>query len=290
MQSKIKKVVIPVAGLGTRGLPFTKVVPKELVPIIDTPAVHYIVEEAISCGLEQVIFVTSKGKSQIEDYFKPNKRLEMWLKKRKKEELLERIKKINQMIEITSVVQKDPLGLGHAVLCAKPKIKESHFCVCLGDEIFRKWSESDRYGLEFLFSKELKGSTIGVMKVEREEVRHYGIIQYQQTNERGILVEKTFEKPTPEEAPSQLAIIGRYLLSASIFEDLKRVKPNKGGEIQLTDALDLQAKRKELYAVEIKGARRFDVGNHFSYVTAQVEEALHRPELSSKLQAYIANL
>ncbi len=292
--AKVKKVVIPVAGLGTRGLPFTKEVPKEMLPIIDTPTIHFIVDEVIAAGIEQVVFVTSKGKSILEDYFDPSPKLESWLRKKGKEELADKISQIGQLCEVTSVRQKEPLGLGHAVLCARSIIGNDKFAVCLGDEIFPPWNPpSIQPALKQLvkYSEELNVSVVGTVEVPREDSLIYGIIDLggKRLEKQPVKVLGTVEKPKPADAPSPYAIIGRYIFEPSLFEELEQVKPGSSGEIQLTDGLDRLAAKGKLYAVPVEG-QRYDIGNHLSYLKAQVDAALRRPELAEPLRNYLKGL
>lgn len=294
MNGSIKKVVIPVAGLGTRGLPFTKEIPKEMLPVIDVPTVHFIVEEVIGAGIEQVVFVTSKGKSTLEDYFDPSPNLEAWLRKRGKEELADKMTKIGRMCEVISVRQKEPLGLGHAVLCALPIVGNEPFAVCLGDEIFPDWNPgSVKPALRQLVdaAHEVKASVVGVVEVPKSESKSYGIVDVGgKTLTRGpTKVERTVEKPAPEKAPSPYAIIGRYVFDNEVMHHLKDVKPGVGGEIQLTDAMDRLCKAGKLYAFPVEGCR-YDIGSHYSFVKAQIDAALRRPELADRLRAYMKSL
>ena len=290
MAGRIRKVVIPVAGLGTRGLPFTKEVPKEMIPIIDHPAIHYIVEEVIAAGIEEVIFVTSKGKSSLEDYFDPSPNLENWLRKRGKNELADRIHRIGRMCEVISVRQKEPLGLGHAIHCARDIVGNESFAVCLGDEIFPPWGSNKEPALKTLveWSSKLGVSTVGVMEVAREETSSYGIVDVggASLGEEPVRVKRTVEKPKPEDAPSRYAIIGRYVFEPALFEELARTKPGVGGEIQLTDAMDRLAAQSRLTALPIR-ARRYDIGSHLSFIKATIDAALERPELAEKLRSYL---
>jgi UTP--glucose-1-phosphate uridylyltransferase len=290
----VKKVVIPVAGLGTRGLPFTKEVPKELLPVIDTPTLHFIVEEVISAGIDQVIFVTSKGKSMLEDYFDPSPNLVGWLRKRGKDALAERIERIGKLVEVISVRQKEPLGLGHAILCAAPVVGNEKFAVCLGDEIFPPWNPPGKQpALRRLvgLSEEQRSSVVGVVEIPPEDTGSYGVIDFGSASWQGgsIKVKKTVEKPKPAEAPSRFAIIGRYVFEPSLFDELRQVKPGVGGEIQLTDGMDRLAQAGGLQALLIDDCR-YDIGNHLSYVIAQVDAALRRPELADRLRAYLRSL
>lgn len=295
MQRKIRKVVIPVAGLGTRGLPFTKDVPKEMLPIIDTPTIHYIVEEALLVGIEQVVFITSKGKSTLEDYFDLSPNLENWLRKRNKEALLERISKIGRMCEVISVRQKEPLGLGHAIHCAHSIIGNEMFAVCLGDEMFPPWEPINeaRPALGRLVdsAERLGKSVVGVIEVEKSEVSSYGIIDIGSTRLENdpVSVSRTVEKPKLADAPSQYALIGRYVFEPELMDLLKDAKPGLGGEIQLTDAMDKLCKQGRLFAQKLQGAR-YDIGSHYSYIRAQIDEGLRRPELRERLLTYVRSL
>lgn len=292
---RIRKVVIPVAGVGTRGLPFTKEVPKELLPIVDTPTIHFIVEEAVEAGIEQVIFVTSRGKSAIEDYFDRSPLLEQFLEARGKASLAARVKEIGQMCEVISVRQKAPLGLGHAVACAAPVIGNEPFGVCLGDEIFPNWekgtSQVNSLGLLIKVCESEGKSVVGVQEIPREQTPSYGMIDCGGValGDRPVSVLKTVEKPEPSKAPSPYALVGRYVFLPEIWECLRLVKPGVGGEIQLTDALDRIAKNGNLMAAVLP-ARRFDIGNHLSYIKAQLEAALLRKDLERPLREYLKTL
>ncbi len=294
MSGKIRKVVIPAAGLGTRGLPFTKEVPKELIPVIDIPALNFIVDECVEAGIEEVIFVTSKGKSAMEDYFDPSPALESYLRSKGKNDLADRIHKIGTMVNVLSVRQKEAKGLGHAVLCAKPLLNNEPFAVCLGDEIFAPWAPQGRHGLKRLVdvAEKSQSSVIGVMQVPREETKFYGIID---TADKALApglavpVRRTVEKPQPEAAPSLNAIIGRYVFQSEILEALEGVTAGVSGEIQLTDALDTLASRGRLQAMLFED-RRYDLGNPLYYVLSQVDSALHRPELAARLRPLLLSL
>jgi len=292
---KPKKVVIPVAGLGTRALPFTKQVPKEFLPILDTPTIHYIVEEVVAAGVEQVIFVTSKGKSLLEDYFDLSPDLEAWLRKRGKEQLANRVHEIGTMCEVVAVRQKEPLGLGHAVLCAKNIVGREPFVVCLGDEIFPTWKmqKGEASVLDKLIESAASqnASVVGVVEIPKADSTSYGVVDLGGASpSRGpAKVLRTVEKPKPENAPSPFAIIGRYVFQPEIFDCLQEVKPGVGGEIQLTDAMDMLAKSGKLFAQQVTGLR-YDVGNFYYYLKAQIDLALQRPELAPKVREYLKSL
>lgn len=292
---KIRKAVIPVAGLGTRGLPFTKEVPKELTPILDSPTILWIVEEAIASGIEQVIFITSKGKTALEDFFDPSPLLEGYLEKKNKGELLERVRRIGQLCEVISVRQKEPLGLGHAVYCARHVIgRDEFFGVCLGDEIFPHWKPENQKNpaLKQLLelAQAMEKSVVGVIPIEPSEASSYGIIDIGTSADLSTpkAVLRTVEKPKPENAPSNYAVVGRYVFSAELFEVLKSIKPGVGGELQLTDGMDGLSKAGTLLATALQGVR-YDMGNLFQFVKAQIEYGLTRPELQEKLKSYLKN-
>ncbi|MFM8313516.1 MAG: UTP--glucose-1-phosphate uridylyltransferase [Deltaproteobacteria bacterium] len=295
MSQSVKKVVIPVAGLGTRGLPFTKEVPKELLPIIDTPTIHFIAEEVLAAGIEQVIFITSKGKHALEDYFDLSPNLENWLRKRGKEALADKVRQIGTFCEVISVRQKEPLGLGHAVYCARNIIGQEKFAVCLGDEIFPPWDKINQTQapLRKLVDAaiELDTSTVGVVEIPIADSPSYGILDLggKSLGENPAPVLRTVEKPKPEVAPSPYAIIGRYVFDSTLFDALKETKPGVGGEIQLTDAMDKLCANRKLHGVLLKGCR-YDIGNPMFYMKAQIDAALRRPELSQRLRDYMKSL
>jgi UTP--glucose-1-phosphate uridylyltransferase len=281
---KIKKAVIPVAGLGTRFLPATKTVPKELLPIVDTPAIQYVVQEAVESGIGEVIFVTGRGKDSIEDHFDPAPELEKVLEERGQTEMARSLRQIGEMIEVVSVRQKRPLGLGHAVLCARDLVGDEPFAVLLGDDLIDAKVPCVRQLID-VFDKKQE-SVIALMKVPREEVHRYGVIKGQQLTDRLYEVEETVEKPSPQQAPSQLAIIGRYVLRPEIFPLLEKVKPGRGDEIQLTDGLFQLGRERKLYGYEFTG-ERYDVGDKLGFIRATVAYALKRPDLREKLREYL---
>ncbi len=284
MALKIKKAVIPVAGLGTRLLPATKTVPKELLPIVDTPAIQYVVQEAVDSGLTEMIFVTARGKDGIEDHFDEAPELELVLEQRGQRELLERLKAISGMIDIVSVRQKQPLGLGHAVLSAKNLVGNEPFAVLLSDDLIDDAVPCVRQLINIF---EAKGeSVLALRKVPRADVRRYGIVQGPTIGERTYEVQSMVEKPDPKDAPSELAIVGRYILHHDIFSYLEKVQPGKGGEIQLTDAIAELARRRKVYGYEFTG-EHYDVGDMLGVVRANVAYALKRPDLEKKLREYL---
>ena len=281
---KVKKAVIPVAGLGTRFLPATKTVPKELLPIVDTPAIQYVVEEAVESGVTEVIFVTGRGKDSIEDHFDVAPELDQVLEVRGQTEMLETLKRIAEMIEIVSVRQKRPLGLGHAVLCARDLVGDEPFAVLLADDLIDAQVPCVRQLVEVF--EDRNESVIALMKVPRDEVHRYGVIKGRMVSSRLYDIQDLVEKPPNKEAPSQLAIIGRYILRPEIFNLLAKVTPGRGGEIQLTDGLLQLAAKRKVYGYEFVG-ERYDIGDKYGFVKATVAHALKRPELREQVKQYL---
>jgi len=283
-RAKVKKAVLPVAGLGTRFLPATKSVPKELLPIVDVPAIQVVIEEVIKSGIEEVILITGRGKSAILDHFDHSYELEDTLSRRGKGELMERIESISEMVRVISVRQKKPLGLGHAVLCAKQIVGEEPFAVLLPDDVFEAEVPATR---QLLDCYERYGTgVISLLDVPREKTHMYGIIEGEKMSEGLYRVLNMVEKPTPDEAPSTLAISGRYILPGVIFRYLEETKPGHGGEIQLTDALQKLARTEGLVGVETKAVRH-DIGDKFGYLKANISLALKRDGIREKLKAYM---
>lgn len=276
----IRKVVIPVAGWGTRSLPATKNVPKELLPIYKKPVVQYVVEEAIEAGMSDVIFITNQNKTIIEDHFDYNLVLEQLLKRKGKTELLAEVRKVAEMANIISVRQKVQLGLGHAVLCARDIIKEDAFGVMVGDDLMFGMEPGIQQLVDVARAERL--AVVGVVEVPRNKVDRYGIIQGEEFRPGVFRVRQMVEKPSIEEAPSQMAVVGRYLLTPDVFEHLEDIGPGVGGEIQLTDALERMAKDNRLLAVKLHG-RRFDAGDWTEYLTANIYFALQDEELRDNL-------
>lgn len=281
---KIKKAVIPVAGLGTRFLPATKTVPKELLPIVDTPAIQYVVQEAVDSGISEVIFVTGRNKDSIEDHFDENPELEQVLDERGQTETVQSLRRVAEMIEVVSVRQKRPLGLGHAVLCARDLVGDEPFAVLLSDDLIDSSLPCLRQLLEVFENK--KESVIALRRVPDHEVQRYGIVQGKQLSNRLYEVDDMVEKPRPDEAPSRLAIIGRYILQPKIFSLLEKVTPGRGGEIQLTDAIAQLARQKKVYGYEFEG-EHYDIGDKLGFVRATIAYALKRPELKEAVKEYL---
>jgi UTP--glucose-1-phosphate uridylyltransferase len=273
----VRKAVIPAAGLGTRFLPATKAVPKEMIPIVDVPMIQHIVEEAVRSGIEDVVLVTARHKEAIENHFDSNYELEDTLDKRQKEELAEVSRRVGRLCNLISIRQKNPAGLGHAVLCAAPAIGDEPFAVLLGDDLIDAQVPCTQQLID-IYTREA-ASVVGVMNVPRADTSKYGIVAGRSLGARLTEVTELVEKPSPEKAPSTLAIPGRYVLSPRIFDCIRDTKPGKGGEIQLTDALQLLAQRERLLAYEFEGDR-YDTGDRLGFIDATLAFALKRPELA----------
>lgn len=282
----LKKAIIPAAGLGTRFLPATKAMPKEMLPIVDRPTIEYIVEEAIESGIEDIIIVTGKGKRAIEDHFDNNFELEDNLRKKEKKDLLDKIKQSSK-VEIHYIRQKEPKGLGHAVWCARKFIGNEPFAVLLGDDIV----QSKKPCLKQLIEKyeETNSSVLGVQKVSDLETERYGIIDPISTEGRLTQVKSLVEKPEKGKAPSNLAIMGRYILTPEIFNYLEKQEIGAGGEIQLTDAIEKLNEIQKVFAYNFEGTR-YDVGEKFGFVKTTIEMALQDSELSKDLMKYLLKL
>lgn len=292
---RIRKAVIPAAGLGTRVLPATKAQPKEMLVIVDKPALQYLVEELIASGIEEILIVTGRNKSSIENHFDYSFELEKTLEEKGKLELLKVVDDISKLANIYYVRQKKPLGLGHAIGCAEAFIGDEPFVVVLGDDIiYTDESKGEVPVTKQLIDKyvELNGGNIlGVQEVAEKDVNKYGIVKPLETiDERTVEVENFVEKPSLEEAPSRLAALGRYVLEPEIFGYLRNTKPGKGGEIQLTDAiLDMKNDKGKLYAYNYDGFR-YDTGDKFGMFVANVEFGLRHPELKDRAKEYLKEL
>ena len=277
MQKQIRKAVIPAAGYGTRFLPVTKAIPKEMIPIVDKPVIQYIVEEALQSGIEEILIITGHGKRANEDHFDTNIDLELQLRQQGKDQLLHLVQDISS-INVHYIRQKHMRGLGDAIRCAESFIDNEPFAVLLGDDVIYNPEKPALKQMMEAFSR-LGATMLGCQEVPQELVSRYGIVQGQPTDDdRVVKLIDMVEKPAVDEAPSRLAALGRYILTPDIFEILRRVQPGKGGEIQLTDALRLMADREAVYAYTFSG-RSYDTGNKLGFLKATVEYALRREDL-----------
>ena len=285
MQKRIRKAVIPAAGYGTRFLPVTKAIPKEMIPIVDKPVIQYIVEEALQSGIEEILIITGHGKRAIEDHFDTNVDLELQLRQQGKDQLLHLVQDISS-INIHYIRQKHMRGLGDAIRCAESFIDNEPFAVLLGDDVVYNPEQPALKQMMDAFSR-LGATMLGCQEVPQELVSRYGIVQGQPTDDdRVVKLIDMVEKPAVDEAPSRLAALGRYILTPDIFEILRRVQPGKGGEIQLTDALRLMADREAVYAYTFSG-RSYDTGNKLGFLKATVEYALRRDDLGEAFREYL---
>ena len=276
MSKSVKKAIIPAAGLGTRFLPSTKAQAKEMLPIVDKPTLQYIIEEAIESGIEEILIVTGRNKKSIEDHFDRSVELELELEQKGKTAMLEMVQDISNMVNIHYIRQKEPKGLGHAIHCAKSFIGDEPFAVLLGDDIVDASTPCLKQMIDAY--DEYKTTVLGVQEVARENVDKYGILDVKHIEDRVYKVKDMVEKPSIEEAPSNIAILGRYIITPEIFNILENQAPGKGGEIQLTDALQTLATKEAIYAYNFEG-RRYDVGDKLGFLEATVDFALKRPEL-----------
>ena len=281
---KVKKAVFPVAGMGTRFLPATKSSPKEMLPLIDKPLVQYVVEEAVDSGIEQILFVTGRGKRAIEDHFDISIELETHLLEKGKNKTLRAVREIADLVDIFYVRQKMAMGLGHAILCAKDFVGNEPFAVLLGDDII----DSERPCLRQLLDTfdVYNSSVLALEKVPMENISSYGCVQAQSVSERIFEILDMVEKPKQEEAPSDMAIIGRYVLTPRIFGILEQQEPGKGGEIQLTDAILTLSKEEKVYGCLFEGLRH-DCGDKLGFLKATVDMALKRPEFQAEFLSYL---
>jgi UTP--glucose-1-phosphate uridylyltransferase len=287
MTQRLRKVVFPVAGLGTRFLPATKVVAKEMLPVLDRPLIQYAVDEAVDAGADTLIFVTNRYKHAIADYFDKAYELEQKLEQSGKKELLSLVQNVlPKNVRCVFVTQPEALGLGHAVLCAKPVVGNEPFGVILPDDLIWNRGQSALRQMADLASFENSG-VIAVEEVPREQTNKYGIVDATPINERAALIKHMVEKPKPEEAPSNLAVVGRYVLPGKIFQLLESTKPGAGGEIQLTDAIDALLKQERVLAYRFEG-QRFDCGNKLGLVKATLHFALEDPSLAAATREFVA--
>lgn len=283
-QMKIRKAIIPAAGLGTRFLPATKAQPKEMLPIVDKPTLQYIIEEAVNSGIEEILIITGRNKKSIEDHFDKSVELELELEAKGKHDLLAKVRKISEMVNIYYIRQKEPKGLGHAIYCAKSFISNEPFAVLLGDDVVYAEKPCLKQMLEVY--EEYRTTILGVQEVAKNEVDKYGIVEGKQIEDRVYKVKSLVEKPAVENAPSNVAILGRYIINPTIFTILEHTKPGAHGEIQLTDALKELAQSEAMYAYNFEG-RRYDVGDKQGFLEATVEFALRREDLREEFLQYL---
>jgi len=281
------KAIIPVAGWGTRFLPATKAMPKEMLPVVDKPVIQYIVEEVIEAGIRNVVFVTGKHKRAIEDHFDTNKELELHLESSGKLKLLEEIRKISSLLNPIYVRQKEQRGLGHAVLMAKPLAENTPFVVSLGDIIIKGLNS---VSLMKEIYNQFSRSVIALFEVPREEVSKYGIAKVKQIGENLYQIEDIVEKPSPEEAPSNLAVVGRYLFTPTLWKHLENTPPGKGGEIQLTDAIRSLLEEEEVYAFTLEPSLVYDTGNKLDYLKTVITFALEREDIGKELKEFLKQI
>ncbi|SKA96504.1 UDP-glucose pyrophosphorylase [Caloramator quimbayensis] len=284
---KVRKAIIPAAGLGTRFLPATKAQPKEMLPIVDKPTIQYIIEEAVASGIEEILIITGRNKRAIEDHFDKSVELEMELKSKHKDDLLKEVEYISNLAQIYYIRQKEPKGLGHAIYCAKTFVGNEPFAVMLGDDVV----DNEEPCLKQLIDiyNEYKTTILGVQEVPLEDVNKYGIVKGMHIEDGVYKVKDLVEKPDIDKAPSNIAILGRYIITHNIFDILEHTKPGKGGEIQLTDALKELLNKEAMYAYTFKG-RRYDVGDRLGFLQATVEFALKRDELRDDFLCYLSKI
>ncbi len=287
MTQTIRKAVFPAAGLGTRFLPATKASPKEMLPLVDKPLIQYGVEEAIASGIEQIILVTGRGKTAIEDHFDVSRELETLLEEKGKKALLKQVRDISSLADFAYVRQKEALGLGHAILCARNLVGEEPFAVFLGDDIIDSRVPAMRQLLDVY--RRHQASVLAVVRVPRAQISAYGVIDPERIGEGLYRVRDLVEKPPVERAPSELAVIGRYVLTPRIFQRLAETKPGKGGEIQLTDGLRALLADEPIYALEVEG-ERYDAGDKLGFLKANVCFALKRPDLRDEFRKFLKGL
>ncbi len=284
---KILKAIIPAAGLGTRFLPATKAQPKEMLPIVDTPAIQYIVEEAVASGIQEIFIITGRDKVSIENHFGRNIELELVLKSKRDVDKLQMLESIGEKVDIHYIHQRTPKGLGHAIYCARAFVGRKPFAVLLGDDIVVNDVPCTRQLMEVY--EKLQCTVLGVQEVAREDVSKYGILSVSPVDGNLWKVEDLVEKPETNQAPSNIAILGRYVITPEIFDILAETQPGKDGEIQLTDALRTLSKSQTIYAYHFQG-KRYDVGSKLGYLMATVEFALKRPDLAVPFREYLMSL
>lgn len=282
---KVRKAVIPAAGLGTRFLPATKAQPKEMLPIVDKPTLQLVIEEAVKSGIEEILIITGRNKSSIENHFDKNVELELELERKGNDELLKVVRDITDLVDIHYIRQKEAKGLGHAIYCARTFVGNEPFAVMLGDDIVYTEDTPCLKQMMDIYDQ-YQTSVLGVQTVKDEAVSKYGIVDGEKVSDRVYIVKGLVEKPAVDEAPSNVAILGRYIINPGIFDILAETKPGKGGEIQLTDALKELALKEDMYAYDFIG-KRYDVGNKQGFLEATVETALRRSDLREEFLEYL---
>jgi UTP--glucose-1-phosphate uridylyltransferase len=287
LNKKVRKAIFPAAGLGTRFLPATKASPKEMLPLVDKPMIQYVVEEAVSSGIEHIIMVTGRGKRAIEDHFDKNVELEFYLEEKGKTRTLRDIEEISNLVDFVYVRQKEPLGLGHAVLCGRDLIGDEPFAVLLGDDIIDSNTPALKQMLQVY--ERYHASILALQEVPKDLIHLYGVIEGERVDDGIYKVNRMVEKPPKGKAPSNLAIIGRYILSPRIFEFLEKGEKGAGGEIQLTNALQMLADQEPVYGYVFQG-KRYDAGSKIGFLEATVELGLKNPELGPAFKTYLKGL
>ena len=286
MNEVVKKAVIPAAGLGTRFLPATKAQPKEMLPIVDKPTLQYIIEEAVASGVEEILIITGRNKKSIEDHFDKSVELELELENKGKTDLLEIVRGISNMVNIHYIRQKEPKGLGDAIYCARYFIGDEPFAIMLGDDMVDNGQGPPCLKQLIDAYETHNASILGVQEVDKENTDKYGIIDGQKLSNNIYKVKALVEKPDPDQAPSNVAILGRYIITPQIFDILGQIPPGKNGEIQLTDALEILKDKEDMYAYVFEG-RRYDLGDKLGFLQATVDAALKKPELRDEFLRYL---
>ena len=286
MNEVVKKAVIPAAGLGTRFLPATKAQPKEMLPIVDKPTLQYIIEEAVASGVEEILIITGRNKKSIEDHFDKSVELELELENKGKTDLLEIVRGISNMVNIHYIRQKEPKGLGDAIYCARYFIGDEPFAIMLGDDMVDNGQGPPCLKQLIDAYETHNASILGVQEVDKENTDKYGIIDGQKLSDNIYKVKALVEKPDPDQAPSNVAILGRYIITPQIFDILGQIPPGKNGEIQLTDALEILKDKEDMYAYVFEG-RRYDLGDKLGFLQATVEAARKKPELRDEFLRYL---
>jgi UTP--glucose-1-phosphate uridylyltransferase len=285
MGVKIRKAVIPAAGMGTRFLPASKAIPKEMLCLVDKPIIQYIMEEAAEAGIEQVVLITCRGKSTMEDHFDISYELEDALRSRDKSDLLELCERVHQLVEVIAVRQQEPKGLGHAIFCAKPVVGDEPFLVMLPDDIVDNPGYPCSRQLIDVYQK-YQGAVVAIMEVPEHMISRYGIVKHEHVEGNVYRIWDMIEKPEPSEAPSNLGIVAQYLFPPEIFDAIAETSPGIGGEIQITDAIRRLASERTVYGCKFEG-QRFDAGDKFGYLEATVHFALKHPELGERFSAWL---